>query len=461
MNKADDMHPERIESVAERCRALHRDHIEALAERLLFERRNSADSPSGNPMVLVIGNHSSGKSTLMNHLLESTLQDTGVAPTDDGFTVIRHGDTAEVRDGSSLVGHPEMGFAGLQQFGPTLVSHLRLKRFPASILRRITLVDTPGMIDSAHAEVGRGYDFLAVVRWFAERADVIVLLFDPDKPGTTGETLTVLKSALVDLSHKVLFVLNKVDRFESVNDFAKAYGALCWNLAKAIPKKDVPAIFSMYVPGPWVSENPHSLPLESFDAARSRVFTEIGAAPQKRVDNLVTNLYEQSRQLALYATIGNEARRRYRRVRLGWRASMVAAPAAALGLSAAAYALGGGANWPWIVAGVVVAILSWLLLRWAANKSLVACNQRLREGLGGIFARLFERELRIGTDTDLRALWQRVEPKLATALEITGLERFPRARKTEIERLNRIVDTEAPTLRRQLHTPSADHSIEA
>lgn len=29
----------------------------------------------------------------------------------------------------------------------------------------------------------RGYDFEGVVKWFAERADVILLFFDPDKPG--------------------------------------------------------------------------------------------------------------------------------------------------------------------------------------------------------------------------------------------------------------------------------------
>lgn len=28
----------------------------------------------------------------------------------------------------------------------------------------------------------RGYNFPGVVRWFAERADVILLFFDPDKP---------------------------------------------------------------------------------------------------------------------------------------------------------------------------------------------------------------------------------------------------------------------------------------
>lgn len=45
------------------------------------------------------------------------------------------------------------------------------------------------MDQSSANRMDRGYDFSAVVRWYAERADVILLMFDPDKPGTTVETL--------------------------------------------------------------------------------------------------------------------------------------------------------------------------------------------------------------------------------------------------------------------------------
>lgn len=63
------------------------------------------------------------------------------------------------------------------------------------------IVDSPGMIDSPvssthqHGAGGggrgelknnamdRGYNFEEVVKWYAERADVILLFFDPDKPG--------------------------------------------------------------------------------------------------------------------------------------------------------------------------------------------------------------------------------------------------------------------------------------
>jgi len=78
----------------------------------------------------------------------------------------------------------------------------------------------------------RGYDFEGVVRWFASRADVILLFFDPDKPGTTGETLSILVNSLGGMDHKLYIVLNKADKFKKIHDFARAYGSLCWNLSK-------------------------------------------------------------------------------------------------------------------------------------------------------------------------------------------------------------------------------------
>ena len=87
------------------------------------------------------------------------------------------------------------------------------------------------------SEVGRGYDFVAAVRYFTEVADLILFFFDPDKPGTTGETMQVFTQALSGMDHKMLIVLNKVDRFSNMRDFARAYGARAGDLlgdAKAL-----------------------------------------------------------------------------------------------------------------------------------------------------------------------------------------------------------------------------------
>ena len=55
------------------------------------------------------------------------------------------------------------------------------------------MIDSPivRMGGKASSATDRGYDFESVCKWYAQRADVILLFFDPDKPGTTGETLSV------------------------------------------------------------------------------------------------------------------------------------------------------------------------------------------------------------------------------------------------------------------------------
>jgi hypothetical protein len=158
---------------------------------------------------LIVGNHSSGKSTFINYISQRRIQEAGVAPTDDGFTIIAPGEKDVDQDGPSVVGDPEMGFSSLRSFGLSLVHHLRLKVRAELALKDVILIDSPGMIDSptdsmsfsseaiiAKGRRDRGYDFQGVTRWFAERADVILLFFDPDKPGTTGETLSVLTNSL-------------------------------------------------------------------------------------------------------------------------------------------------------------------------------------------------------------------------------------------------------------------------
>lgn len=120
----------------------------------------------------------------------------GVAPTDDNFTIIAPGPEDVDRDGPTLVGDPDWGFDSLKQFGPMLVHRTQLKiRTTTTEDMKFMVVDTPGMIDSpvirdsqgkwSRMLIDRGYDFEGVCRWYGERADVILLFFDPDKPGTT------------------------------------------------------------------------------------------------------------------------------------------------------------------------------------------------------------------------------------------------------------------------------------
>lgn len=227
------------------------------------------------PFVLLLGNHSSGKSSFINYILNRKVQQTGVAPTDDCFTIICPGEADMDKNGPAFVGDPDLGFSGLKSFGPVLVNHTQLKVRSNIAVKDFMIIDSPGMIDSpvsrntADVVVGddnevldRGYDFAGVCRWYAERADVILLFFDPDKPGTTGETLSILTKSLKGFDHKLHIILNKADQFRKIHDFARAYGSLCWNLSKVIARKDLPRIHTMCLPSHALpSKSPSPLPI--------------------------------------------------------------------------------------------------------------------------------------------------------------------------------------------------------
>lgn len=86
-----------------------------------------SDRGTALPFVLLVGNHSSGKSSFINYVLGRQVQTAGVAPTDDSFTLIAPGPEDRDQDGLAATGDPLLGFQGLQQFGPTLQHHTSLK----------------------------------------------------------------------------------------------------------------------------------------------------------------------------------------------------------------------------------------------------------------------------------------------------------------------------------------------
>lgn len=61
-----------------------------------------ADRGTALPFVLLVGNHSSGKSSFINYVLERPVQTAGVAPTDDAFSIIAPGPVDRDQDGPAL-----------------------------------------------------------------------------------------------------------------------------------------------------------------------------------------------------------------------------------------------------------------------------------------------------------------------------------------------------------------------
>ena len=90
------------------------------------------------------------------------------------------------------------GLEGLSQFGPKFLSHLHLKTLPNPRLEKVTLVDTPGMIDSADASASRGYD-LECSTLVCRTSRFNYALFRPRKAGHLAKPLKYILMPLVIL----------------------------------------------------------------------------------------------------------------------------------------------------------------------------------------------------------------------------------------------------------------------
>ncbi|MGY6633519.1 MAG: dynamin family protein [Alkalilacustris sp.] len=430
-----------MEQFADRIREYYTDPLVPLAKAYMFRRPPTVGELRRPPQVLLLGNHSSGKSTFVNHLLGAEVQKTGVAPTDDGFTIITHGPAEADLDGHSVVSNPNLPYEGLRHFGDQLVSHIRLKLRPADLLHTVTLIDSPGMIDEAKAENGRGFDFPAVVRWFAERADLVMVFFDPDKPGTTGETLQVFREALGGIDHKLLIVLNKMDQFHTLHDFARAYGALCWNLGKVIPRKDLPMIYNTYVP---IEGKPTSaLRLDDFEKARHDLIDELLRAPTRRLDNQITQMSAFAERLRLHAFVIDEAARRCRRARKRTYAILLTL---LLGLGAAATLTG------LVIALPALAVVALAVIVFLELVSFPRARRRQIDSFDDIAEGLQDTELLMRDHAeDLRAMWQEVRPRAREMAQKRGLQSFPAMKMSDREVLNTLIENDIPKLRSELY----------
>ena len=291
------------------------------------------------PMVLILGNYSSGKSTLINEFLGVDIQAVGQAPTDDSFTIITFDEnaseedpikTTEVRDGKFLLNDPEYPFEILKKHGHRFASHFRLKKVNSPFLRNLALIDTPGMLDSI-TERDRGYNYQDVIGDLAQLADLVLVLFDPHKAGTVREAHTSLRETISTrtFEDRVLFVLNRIDECASLADLLQVYGTLCWNLSQITGRKDIPTInltYSLRAATAVQTRNPEATSfLYHLQNQRKMLKEAVLEAPQKRLDNLASFIETHSERLDHFLEALINYRIRLRKLRFRFWAAGVSA----------------------------------------------------------------------------------------------------------------------------------------
>jgi ribosome biogenesis GTPase A len=145
--------------VVDEARQLIQQVLDPISQRSGYRSDTLFEDIQGQPLVLLIGNYSSGKSTFINEFLGLRIQKVGQAPVDDSFTVILYDPEAvegvDEKAGLAVVEDPALPFGSMRKFGQTFMSHLKLKRLNNPRLQMFGLIDSPGMLDATSAASGQ------------------------------------------------------------------------------------------------------------------------------------------------------------------------------------------------------------------------------------------------------------------------------------------------------------------
>mmetsp|Transcript_29881 Transcript_29881/g.49293 ORF Transcript_29881/g.49293 Transcript_29881/m.49293 type:complete len:565 (-) Transcript_29881:135-1829(-) len=252
------------------------------------------------PQVLLVGQYSVGKTSFIRYLLGRDFpgQRIGPEPTTDRFTVLINGPEERTIPGNALSVHPDLPFRGLERFGVSFLSRFEGSQLPSSVLRSITLIDTPGILSGEKQRTNRGYDFTKVVAWFAERADLIILLFDAHKLDISDE----LKGAIDVLKgheDKIRCILNKADQIDR-QQLMRVYGALLWSLGKTMSS---PEVARVYVGSFW-QEPLHSMDnADLFEDEERDLMKDLAILPRQSAVRKINELVKRIRKVKTLAYI--------------------------------------------------------------------------------------------------------------------------------------------------------------
>jgi len=260
-------------------------------------------SPSdfdAKPMVLLLGQYSVGKTSFIKYLLGRDFPGirVGPEPTTDRFVSIMLGETDKVIPGAALCSQADRPYRGLSPFGNNFLSRFEGVELDSPILHNITFVDTPGILAGQKQSNGRNYDYEQVMKWFAERADLIIIMFDAHKLDISDELKRVIE-LMKTHSDKIRVVLNKADSI-STQQLMRVYGALMWSLGKVMM---TPEVCRVYMGSFWEH------PLQQTDQGallnqeQKDLFNDILQLPQNAVMRRINELVKRARSVKVHAYI--------------------------------------------------------------------------------------------------------------------------------------------------------------
>ncbi|KAF2303830.1 hypothetical protein GH714_023667 [Hevea brasiliensis] len=148
----------------------------------------------------------------------------------------------------------------------------------------------------------RAYDFTGVTSWFAAKCDLILLLFDPHKLDVSDEFKRVI-SSLRGHDDKIRVVLNKADQVDT-QQLMRVYGALMWSLGKVVNTPEVVRVYiGSFNDKPVNEAAVGPIGKELFEKEQDDLLSDLKDIPKKACDRRINEFVKRARAAKIHAYI--------------------------------------------------------------------------------------------------------------------------------------------------------------
>ncbi|KAJ7946356.1 EH domain-containing protein 1-like [Quillaja saponaria] len=232
------------------------------------------------PMVMLLGQYSTGKTTFIKHLLGCNYPGAhiGPEPTTDRFIVVMSGPDERSIPGNTIAVHADMPFSGLTTFGGAFLSKFECSQMPHPLLDQITFVDTPGVLSGEKQRTQRSYDFTAM---------------------NLSESLHSLRGH----DDKIRVVLNKADKVDT-QQLMRVYGALMWSLGKVLNTPEVARVYiGSFSEKPLDEAAAGPIGKDLFVKEQDDLLADLIDIPKKACDRRINEFVKRARAAKIHAYI--------------------------------------------------------------------------------------------------------------------------------------------------------------
>ena len=257
-------------------------------------------------------------------------------------------------------------------------------------------------------------------------AEVAEVPAEPDKPGTTGETVNVFSKCLGGMEAKLMVLFNKCDTVASLYDFARVYGNVCWNLARVLQTKDLPKIWTIYS-GEERDSAGAGIPLADFNHQRGELRDIIvNDAAARRRDNVFSQTQRDFLGLSIRMRIVNRFMRTLvLRVALTLLGGALLAPICFFGISLLLPKAGTVGPMFAQILGALAAVLVLAAAFWLRRPIKQFTCFKLARDLDQMFEKEYRVEMTVGTHDDLKQIWADIRDETSMIIREGLLEKLP------------------------------------